>query len=181
MSATAEEQPGFRRALGLLTVVLLLGGCASGPPSSGAPDRRAPAAAAPQAEAARAAAAAAAALTDSLMRAELTRALAAKPALDRIDTIVVARPQRELLFGDELDLRTFDFEARDSTGATLPAFSPIFVFAPSTAITPVSRTVVRGVAPGRAILYLEALPRDSLRPWRPSGPSTRIEIVVRPR
>ncbi len=171
---------GARAGGAAVIALVLLTGCAAPPASSGTPAPET-SSAQPQSDAARAAAAAAAALTDSLMREELRRALAAKPALDRVDTIVVARPTRELLFGDELDLLSFEFEARDSTGARLPAFPPIFVFAPSTAIAPVSRTVVRGVAPGRAVLYIEALPRDSLRPWRPRGPSTRVEIIVRPR
>ena len=172
---------GARAGATALAAALLFGGCAAGQPSSGAPAGRAAQAGDPQADAARAAAAVAAALTDSLFREELRRTLASGPVLERIDTIIVAQPRRELLFGDELDLRSFEFEARDSTGARLGAFPPIFVFAPSTAIAPVTRTVIRGVAPGRAILYIEAFPRDSLRPWRPSGPSTRVEIVVRPR
>jgi hypothetical protein len=163
-----------------LLLLLVLGGCAASPPSSGTPPAR-PAADGARADAATVAAEAAAALTDSLMRAELRRALAAKPALERIDTIVVAPAERVLLMGDELDLRSFTIEPRDSAGARLPAFSPIYVMAPSDAYAPVSRTVVRGVAPGRVIFYVEAFPRDSLRPWQPLRPSTRVQIVVRPR
>ena len=166
-------------ALSLLTL-LVVGGCVAGPPSSGAPAAR-PAADAPRADAATAAAAAAAALTDSLMREELRRALATPPPLERIDTIVVSPAERVLLMGDELDLRSFTIEPRDSAGRRLPAFSPIYVIAPSDAYAPVSRTTIRGVAPGRVVFYVEAFPRDSLRPWEPLRPSTRVQIVVRPR
>ena len=171
---------GGRATATPLLLLLMLGGCAATPPSSGTPPAR-PAADGARADAATVAAEAAAALTDSLMRAELRRALAAKPALDRIDTIVVAPAERVLLMGDELDLRSFTIEPRDSAGARLPAFSPIFVMAPSDAYAPVSRTVVRAVAPGRVIFYVEAFPRDSLRPWQPLRPSTRVQIIVRPR
>ena len=171
---------GARAGVTALAAMLVTTGCATKPASSGATPRP-PAATTPQAEAAKAAAAAAAALTDSLMREELRRALAAKPALERIDTIVVTPPERVLLMGDELDLRSFALEARDSAGVRLPAFAPIFVLAPSDAYAPVSRTIIRGVAPGRVSFYVEAFPRDSLRPWRPLRPSTRVQIVVRPR
>lgn len=121
-------------------------------------------------------------MTDSLMRDHLRRELGARTAaLARIDTIVVTPAQRTLLFGDELDLRSFVLEARDSAGARLPAFAPIFVIAPSESVMPVSRTVLRGVMPGRAAFYVEVHPRDSLRPWQPLRPSTRVEITVRPR
>ena len=172
-----------RLARRFLPVALLLlsgpGGCVSSPPSSGTPAAR-PAATPPPGDAATAAAAAAA-LTDSLMRAELLRALAAPPALERIDTIVVSPAERVLLMGDELDLRSFTIEPRDSAGARLGAFAPIYVIAPSDAIAPVSRTVIRGVAPGRVVFYVEAFARDSLRPWQPLRPSTRVQIIVRPR
>lgn len=173
---------GARPVAGALALVLLASGCGSAPPSSGAPVQAARPAASPAPEdAAAAAARAAAALTDSLMREELQRQIAAKPALDRIDTIVVTPAQRVLLMGDELDLRSFTIEARDSSGARVAAFPPIFVLAPSDAIAPVKGMVVRGVAVGRAVFYIEAFPRDSLRPWQPLRPSTRVEIVVRPR
>lgn len=116
------------------------------------------------------------------MREHLRRELSERAAsLQRIDTIIVTPAERTLLFGDELDLRSFTLEARDSTGARLPAFSPIFVIAPSESIVPVSRTVLRGAMPGRAAFYVEVFPRDSLRPWQPLRPSTRVEIFVRPR
>ena len=163
-----------------MIAALVLAGCGGPAPSSGAPepDRAVPG---PQPPAAAAAAAAAAALTDSLMREHLRRELAAGVAVDRIDTIVVTPTERVLLLGAELDLRSFALEARDSTGARLPAFAPIYVLAPSESVAPVTRTTLRGVLPGRAVFYVEVFPRDTARPWQPLRPSTRVEILVRPR
>jgi hypothetical protein len=99
-------------------------------------------------------------------------------ATARVDTIVVAPAELRLRVGEELDVEQLTITARDSAGAPLVRFAPVFVL-----VSPAASfdgDVFRGDAPGEAELFIEGLPSapPNIRP-RPR-PSTRIRIIVVP-
>ena len=109
-------------------------------------------------------------------RAVSAEAVAAQRAAGTaVDTIIVSPDHLELRVGESVLLfRALSLRAVDTTGATLASFAPTFVLSESEVYS-MEGPMLRGVSPGEAIVYVEALPRTNEARTRPS---TAVRIVV---
>lgn len=97
-----------------------------------------------------------------------------------VDTIIVAPDVITLRVGELFNHMDLRVRALDAAGAPIPGFSPVWIVPRSEASSRVYRFEalgLRGLAAGEGILYVEALPRTTPRPTRPS---TAVRVVVRP-
>jgi hypothetical protein len=94
-----------------------------------------------------------------------------------VDTIIVSPDHLDLRVGETLMyFRALSLRAIDTTGAAITPFAPTFVL-PASDVFAKEGPMLRGLTPGEAVMYVEALPRtSSVR----SRPSTAVRSVVRP-
>lgn len=94
-----------------------------------------------------------------------------------VDTILVQPDHLELHVGESVLFYTaLSLHALDAHGATITPFQPSFI-TPASTIYSMDGPMIRGVTPGEAVIYIEALPR--LSEPRPR-PSTAVRILVVP-
>lgn len=96
-----------------------------------------------------------------------------------VDTITVHPLRVELRVGEVYPLGGFGLVARDTTGRVVRNFGPAFIL-PARDVVEFADGGLRGRAPGTAVIYVEALPREPGQDPRPRRPSTRVDVVVRP-
>ena len=94
-----------------------------------------------------------------------------------VDTIIVSPDHLDLHVGESvMFFRALTFRAVDTTGADVAHFTPAFIL-PASEVFTMEGPMLRGLSPGEATMYVEALPRTSdVR----SRPSTAVRIVVHP-
>jgi hypothetical protein len=94
-----------------------------------------------------------------------------------VDTIIVSPDHLDLRVGESvMFFRALTFRAVDTTGAEVIHFTPAFIL-PASEVFTMEGPMLRGLSPGEAIMFVEALPRTSdVR----SRPSTAVRVVVHP-
>ena len=117
-------------------------------------------------------------VADSAVDRQLGDALAKSAAISgRVDTILVQPAQIELRVGEAVLAGEIEVSARDAAGRPVDGFAPVFVLA--SRIAAFDGSALRGLAPGTAELFIEALPSAPPGVSPRPRPSTRVMVTVR--
>ncbi len=96
-----------------------------------------------------------------------------------VDTIEVSPASIEMRVGEEVSFDRLQVTGRDKQGNVVDQFPPFFALGENSSVR-FSGPAMQAIKPGKAVLYVEAVPRNPNTDPLPRRPFTQVPISVRP-